>query len=69
MSIMKWRPLSPWSTKVGSVVRELEHVGHRVAVAGQRELGLLVGVERGFPLDGGDDVVETGVVALDAVRP
>jgi hypothetical protein len=40
------------------IVGELEDVGHRVAVAPKRQLGLLVGIERWLSLHSRDDVVD-----------
>jgi hypothetical protein len=45
----------------------VKDVGHRVPVAGERLLRLLLRREGGFVFHGGNYVVERGVIALDAV--
>lgn len=50
------------------ILRQLQHVGHRVPVADERELRILGRVEGRLAVDGGDHVIEAGVIALDAVR-
>ena len=50
------------------VLGHLEDVGHRIAIAGERELGLQAGVQRRLALDRRGDVIEARVIALDAVR-
>jgi hypothetical protein len=50
------------------VIGDLKDVGHGVSIAGKAELGLLVGPEGGLALDRRNDILQGGVVALDAVR-
>src|SRR3954468_3701157 len=52
-----------------AVVGYLQDVGHRGPVAGESLLGLLFGAERGFFFHGSNDVIERGVVSLNAVGP
>ena len=47
---------------------DLQDVGHRIPIAGQREPRLLIGRERRLVVHGGDDIVQARIVPLDAVR-
>jgi len=51
-----------------AVIGKLQDVGHGLAVAGNGGPCLAGGIERLFPFRGCYRVVETHVVALDAVR-
>jgi len=61
-------PQSPLVVLVVGIVRELQDVAHRVAIAGDRLPRLPPLIERLFAVHGGDRIVDRDVITLDAVR-
>ena len=58
----------PLVDRRGGILGDPQHVAHRVAVSREREPSLRVSAQRGLVVDGGHDVIQAGVVSLDAVR-